>query len=55
MKKLLIICVLTIILFGILTIATAKIETPSDGNDISELLPLFIKPHHARQYFSLMP
>lgn len=33
MKKLLIISVLTIVVFGAVTIYTAKIETPFDGND----------------------
>lgn len=33
MKKYLVFCILTIIVFGVLTISTAKIETPSDGND----------------------
>ena len=34
MKKLIPVCILTIILFGILTIKTAKIEGPSDGDDL---------------------
>lgn len=33
MKKYLALCILTIIVFGILIISTAKIETPFDGND----------------------
>ena len=33
MKKYLALCILTIIIFGTLTISTAKIETPFDGND----------------------
>jgi ABC-type phosphate/phosphonate transport system permease subunit len=33
MRKLLIILVLTILIFGILTITTAKFESASDGND----------------------
>jgi hypothetical protein len=33
MKKYLALCILTIIVFGALTISTAKIETPFDGND----------------------
>ena len=33
MRKFLPLFVLTIIVFGILTISTAKIETPFDGND----------------------
>jgi hypothetical protein len=33
MKKLLIILALTVLIFGILTIATAKFESVSDGND----------------------
>lgn len=33
MKKYLALCILTIIVFGTLTISTAKIETPFDGNN----------------------
>ena len=33
MKKILVICVSTILLLGGLTMFTAKIETPFDGND----------------------
>ena len=33
MKKYLALCILTITVFGTLTISTAKIETPFDGND----------------------
>lgn len=33
MKKYFALCILTIIIFGTLTISTAKIETPFDGND----------------------
>lgn len=33
MKKYLPLCILTIIVFGTLTISTAKIETPIDGED----------------------
>jgi hypothetical protein len=33
MKKPLVFCILTIVIFTSLTISTAKIETPFDGND----------------------
>jgi hypothetical protein len=33
MKKYLPLCILTIIIFGTLTISTAKIEQPTDGED----------------------
>lgn len=33
MKRLLALCILTVIIFATLTISTAKVETPVDGND----------------------
>ena len=43
MKKFLTLCFLTAVVFGILTFATAKVETPFDGNDTYGFPSTFFK------------